>query len=183
MQESSTASVLLILNVSNANTVANYAFTWSVKDPSGSVHKATNATNVPHPASFVESVAYPGKFGSSPSLAYTGVYAVWVNQTQPLLVGSTGVAYGQFQVGLTDSLSYPRTFPVGIRASGYAPNLNVTIAISGSGGPSPGFPLNQLADSNGDLSYVWPSIPASTSLGNYTLTLTGSPTKTPPDIQ
>jgi len=71
----------------------------------------------------------------------------------------------------------------GIRASGYAPNLNVTIAISGSGGPSPGFPLNQLADSNGDLSYVWPSIPASISLGNYTLTLTGSPTKTPPDIQ
>jgi len=183
LQESSTASVLLILNVSNANTLANYAFTWSVKDPSGSVHKATNATNAPHSASFVESVAYPGKFGSSPSLAYTGVYAVWVNQTQPLLVGSTGVANGQFQVGLTDSLSYPRTFPVGIRASGYAPDLNVTIMISGSGGPTPGFPLNQLADSNGDLSYVWPSIPASTSLGNYTLTLTGSPTKTPPDVQ
>ena len=183
LQESSTASVLLILNVSNANTVANYAFTWSVKDPSGSVHKANNATNVPHPASFVESVAYPDKFGSGPSLAYTGVYAVWVNQTQPLLLGSTGVANGQFEVDLTDSLSYPRTFPVGIRASGYAPNLNVTIAISGSGGPTPGFPLNQLADSNGDLSYVWPSIPASTSLGSYTVTLTGSPTKTPPDIQ
>src|SRR5204862_94654 len=117
-----------------------------------------------------------------PSLAYTGVYAVWVNQTQPLLLGSTGVANGQFEVDLTDSLSYPRTFPVGIRASAYAPNLNVTIAISGSAGPTPGFPLNQLADSNGDPSYVWPSIPASTSLGRYTVTLTGSPTKTPPDI-
>src|SRR5207249_11717693 len=86
LQESSAASVLLILNVSNANSVANYAFTWSVKDPSGSVHKATNATNVPHAASFVESVAYPSEFGSSSSLAYTGVYVVWVNQTQPLFV-------------------------------------------------------------------------------------------------
>jgi len=183
LQESSTASVLLILNVSNANAIANYAFTWNVKDPSGSIHQATNATNVPHAASFVESVVYPGKFSSSPSLAYTGVYAVWVNQTQPLLVGSTGVANGQFQVGLTDSLSYPRTFPVGVKASGYAPNLNVTIMVSGSGGPTLGFPLNKLADSNGDLSYVWPSIPASTPLGNYMLTLTGSPTKTPPDVQ
>jgi len=113
LQESNTARVLLILNVSNANTVANYAFTWTVKDPSGSVHQAANSTNGPHAASFVESVAYPGKFGSGASLAYTGVYAVWVNQTQPPLVGSTGVGTPvQFQVGLTDSLSYQRLLPV-----------------------------------------------------------------------
>jgi hypothetical protein len=183
LQESNTAKVLLILNVSNANTVANYAFTWNVKDPSGGVHQGTNSTNAPHVASFVESVAYPGKFGSGSSLAYTGVYAVWVNQTQPPIVGSTGVANGQFQVGLTDSLSYQRLLPVSIKAVNYLPNGNVTIKISGPGGMVSGFPLNKTADSTGFLSYTWPSIPVSIPVGDYTLTLTGIPVKSPPDIQ
>ena len=182
LQESNTARVLLTLNVSNANMVSNYAFTWTVKDPSGTVHQATNATNAPHAASFVESVAYPGKFGSGTSLAYVGVYAVWVNQTQPLIVGSTGVANGQFQVGLTDSLSYQRLLPVSIKAVNYQPNGNVTIKISGLSGLVTGFPFNKTADNTGLLSYSWP-IPVSLPVGDYTLTLTGIPVKSPPDIQ
>jgi hypothetical protein len=183
LQESNTARVLLILNVSNANTVANYAFTWTVKDPSGSVHQAANSTNVPHVASFVESVAYPGKFGSGASLSYTGVYAVWVNQTQPPLVGSTGVGTPvQFQVGLTDSLSYQRLLPVSIKAVYYFPGGNVTIKIAGLNGLVTGFPLNKTADTSGLLSYAWP-IPVSLPVGDYTLTLTGTPVKTPPDVQ
>ena len=182
LQEGNTARVLLTLNVSNANTLSNYAFTWNVKDPSGTVHQATNATNAPHAASFVESVAYPGKFGSGTSLAYVGVYAVWVNQTQPPIVGSTGVANGQFQVGLTDSLSYQRLLPVSIKAVNYLPSGNVTIKISGLSGPVTGFPLNKTADGTGLLSYNWP-IPVSLPIGDYTLTLTGVPVKSPPDIQ
>ncbi len=182
LQESNTARDLLTLNVSNANTFSNYAFTWNVKDPSGTVHQATNATNAPHAASFVESVAYPGKFGSGTSLAYVGVYAVWVNQTQPLIVGSTGVANGQFQVGLTDSLSYQRLLPVSIKAVNYQSNGNVTIKISGLSGLVTGFPLNKTTDNTGLLSYNWP-IPVSLPVGDYTLTLTGIPVKSPPDIQ
>src|SRR5712664_3479533 len=182
LQESNTAKVLLILNVSNANTVANYAFTWNVKDPSGGVHQGTNSTNAPHAASFVESVAYPGKFGSGSSLAYTGVYAVWVNQTQPLLVGSTGVANGQFQVGLTDSLSYQRLLPVSIKGVNYVPNGNVTVKIAGPGGMAAGFPLNKTADTTGLLSYIW-TIPVSLLIGDYTLTLAGAPVKNPADVQ
>jgi hypothetical protein len=183
LQESNTARVLLILNVSNANTVTNYAFTWSIRDPSGVVHTANNATNAPHAATFVESVAYPSKFSAVATLAHTGVYAVWVNQTQPPIVGSTGVATSQFQVGLTDSLSYQRTPPVSVKAVGYQPNLNVTIKISGPSGLAPGFPLNKTADSTGLFSYVWPSIPASLPVGNYTVTLAGNPVKSPPDSQ
>jgi len=183
LQESNSARVLLVLNVSNANTLSNYAFTWNVKDPSGTVHSASNATNVPHAASFLESAAYPGKFGSGTSLSYAGVYSVWVNQTQPPIVGSTGVAKGQFQVGLTDSLSYSRLLPVSIKAIGYQPSGIVTIKISGSSGFVAGFPLNQTADSTGALSYVWPSIPASLPVGNYNLTLTGVPVKSPIDFQ
>jgi len=182
LQESNTARVLLFLNVSNTNTIANYAFTWSVKDPSGAIHQANNQTNSPHGASFIESVAYPGKFGSGTNLAYAGVYAVWVNQTQPPIVGSTGVANGQFQVGLTDSLSYQRLLPVSIKAVNYIPNGNVTIKISSPAGLAPGFPLNKTADSTGLLSYAWP-IPVSLPVGDYVLTLSGVPVKNPADIQ
>ncbi len=182
IQETSTARVLLILNVTNSNTVANYAFTWHVKDPSGSVSQASNQTGTPHGSSFVESVAYPGKFLTS--VDFVGTYTAWVNQTQPLLVGSTGVGTPvQFQVGLTDSLSYQRTFPVAILASSYKPNANVTITISGQSGLAPNFPTNKLTDSNGDLSYVWPSIPASIPVGNWNVSLSGNPTKSPPDVQ
>ncbi|HEV2118957.1 MAG TPA: hypothetical protein VGS11_02445 [Candidatus Bathyarchaeia archaeon] len=183
LQESNTANTLLILNVSIASTLTPYAFTWHVKDPSGTVRQANNQTNAPHPASFVESVAYPGKFGAGASLSYTGTYAVWVNQTQPPLVGSTGVASGQFQVGLTDGLSYPRLAPVSIKAVNYQPNGNVTIRVSGLSGLVAGFPLNKTADGSGVLSYTWPSIPASLPVGNYNVSLTGIPAKTPPDIQ
>jgi hypothetical protein len=181
LQESNAARVLLILNVSNASNI-NYAFTWNVKDPSGTVHQATNQTNAPHAASFVESAAYPSRFGSGSSLGYSGLYAVWVNQTQPPIVGSTGVANGQFQVGLTDSLSYQRLLPVSIKAINYVPSGNVTIKISGANGMVLGFPLNKTADSTGLLSYAWP-IPVSLPVGDYTLTLTGTPVKNPADVQ
>jgi len=182
LQETTTSSILLILNVTNANTVSTYAFTWHVKDPSASVSQASNQTGVSHGSSFVESVAYPGKFGTS--IDFVGTYTAWVNQTQPLLVGSTGVGTPvQFRVGLTDSISYQRTLPVAIVASGYKPNLNVTIRISGQSGLAPNFPTNKTANNNGDLSYVWASIPASIPVGNYTVSLSGNPTKNPPDVQ
>ncbi len=182
MQETSTASVLLILNVTNASTLTNYAFTWHVKDPSGSVFQASNQSGTSHGSSFVESVAYPGKFLTS--IDFVGTYTAWVNQTQPLLVGSTGVGTPvTFQAGLTDRLSYQRTLPVAILASGYKPSTNVTITISGQSGLAPNFPTNKLTDSNGDLSYVWSSIPASIPVGNWTLSLSGNPIKTPPDLQ
>jgi len=183
LQESSTANVLLILNVSNASTLANYAFTWHVKDPSGTTSQASNQTSPPHGSSFVESVVYPARFGANANLDLVGIYTVWVNQTQPPVVGSTGVGTPiRFQVGLTDSMSYPRTTPVAMKASGYKPNLNVTIAISGQSGLAPSFPANKLADANGNLSVVW-SIPASIPIGNWTVSLSGSPTKSPPDVQ
>jgi len=171
---------VLTLNVSNANTLTNYAFTWHVKVPSGSVYSVNGQTNAPHAASFLETASYPSAFGAGANLAYTGVYAVWVNQTQPPIVGSTGVANDQFQVGLTDSLSYQRLQPVSIKAVLYPPNQNVTIKISGPGGTVTGFPLNKTADSTGLLSYSWP-IPVSLPVGVYTVSLT--PAKNPPDIQ
>jgi hypothetical protein len=183
LQEGNAGRVLLILNVSNANTLANYAFTWNVRDPSGALHLANNQTGPSHPASFVLSAAYPTRFNGSPTLAYAGVYSVWVNQTQPPIVGSTGIANSQFQVGLTDALSYQRLSPVSIQAVGYLASANVTIKISGPSGMVGGFPLNKTTDSGGSLSFVWAAIPVSLPVGDYTLTLTGTPVKSPPDTQ
>ena len=183
LQESSTANVLLILNVSNANTLATYAFTWHVKDPSGVTSQANNQTSPPHSSSFVESAAYPARFGVNANLDLVGIYTVWVNQTQPLLVGSTGVGTTiQFKVGLTDNTTYQRTLLVTVKASGYKPSLNVTITFSSQSGPAPNFPTNKLADVNGNFSFVW-AIPASIPLGNWTVSLTGTPTKSPLDAQ
>ena len=184
LQESNAARVLLILNVSNSNTVLNYAFTWSVRDPSGVLHTSgNNQTGNSHAASFILSAAYPVKFNGGPTLAYVGSYSVWVNQTQPPVIGSTGVANSQFQVGLTDALSYPRVSSVFVQAVGYAPSGIVTIKVSGSAGMVSGFPLNKTADSSGVLSYAWNPIPASLPVGDYTLTLSSVPAKIVPDIQ
>jgi hypothetical protein len=98
-------------------------------------------------------------------------------------VGSTGVGTPvQFQVGLTDSLSYQRLLSVSIKAVNYLPGGNVTIKIAGASGLVTGFPLNKTADITGLLSYSWP-IPVSLPVGDYTLTLTGTPVKAPPDVQ
>ncbi len=184
LQETNNArGVLLTLNVSNSNTLSSYSFTWSVKDPTGTVRTVGNSTNTPHAASFIEITPYPGKFGSStPTLGFVGTYLAWVNQTSPPVLGSTGVASGQFQVGLTDGLSYQRTLPVSIKGVIYLPNANVTIRISGLSGMVTGFPLNRTADNTGSLSYTWTSA-ASQSVGSYTVTLSGTPVKSPPDTQ
>ena len=184
LQESNTARVLLILNVSNSNTVVNYAFTWNVRDPSGALHtSSSNQTGNTHAASFVLSAAYPSKFNGSPTLAYVGAYSVWVNQTMPPVVGSNGVASGQFQVGLTDALSYPRLSMVSVQAVGYVANAIVSVRVSGSSGIVSGFPVNKTADGSGVLTYVWNSVPASLPVGDYTLTLSAATAKVVQDVQ
>src|SRR6266699_169003 len=105
LQESSTARVLLALNVSNANTLTNYAFTWHVKDPSGAMFQANNQTSAPHSASFVESVAYPGKFGTTASLDLVGSYLVCGLLLEKKKIVSIGVVtLVHYQVGITVTL-------------------------------------------------------------------------------
>ena len=176
-QEDSSSGVDLTLAVSNATTSTPYSFTWTVTDPSGTAKTAANST-VSTQTSWALSVNYPQSF-SGASLSLVGVYMVNVSQTAPTL--SQNVALGNFQVGLTDSLSYQRTFPVSIEAGGYLPGENVTVDING---PSlvPGYPLTR-ATANGHLTHSW-QIPCNIATGLYTVTLAGSTTsKAPADSQ
>jgi hypothetical protein len=149
-------------------------------DPSGGVTTTTTTVNAV-PANFLTSVTYPTDFNAN--VTYAGEYNITVSQTIP--PPTTRAATSLFQVGLTDSLGYQRTQPVSLIAQGYRSSENITIAMRSATGNAPGFPTSRLANSLGMLTYTWTSIPPSVSLGNYTVTLTGSATpKTgSPDIQ
>lgn len=157
-----------------------YAFTWTVTDPSGS-SKTTTQTTLSTQSSRSLTVKYPANFTGA-SINLVGNYRVNVTETSPLVV--RGAALGQFQIGLTDSPSYQRTFPVMIRASGYLPSDNVTISLNQGAYPVSGFPTWKGADTSGMFSFTWSTSPG-TVLGSYTVALTGknTPAKTPPDSQ
>lgn len=177
LQESNTPGVVLFLNVTGAVTGLTYQFTWTVTDPSGMAHNANNQTMATS-ASFVLSAAYPSRFGTN--INYVGNYTINVAQNNPTPIAS--VQTGQFQVGLTDNVSYQRTLSVSIRARGYNNNSPVTVNISHAGTSAPGYPATVTTDSTGNLATVW-AIPANVSTGLWTVSLTGNPTKTVPDNQ
>lgn len=169
--------VILSLNVTGATIGNTYAFTWTVTDPSGTAHTATNQT-VASSTTFIISTAYPSKFATN--IIYVGNYTVNVQQNKPNTVNNA--ATGKFQVGLTDSLVYERTFPVSIKARGFNNNSPVTLNISHGAASAPGYPTTVTTDSTGSLATTW-TIPANVSTGLWTISLTGSPTKTVADTQ
>jgi hypothetical protein len=169
--------VTLFLNVTKATVGASYQFTFTVNDPTFTGRNAANSTTTVS-SSFVLSVVYPRDFGVG--LKYVGNYTINVQEKQPSNIPS--VATGRFQVGLTDSINYQRTSSISIEAASYTANANITTSLSQGGSPAPGFPKWILANGSGDLNFSW-HIPPTLNLGGYTLALTGSPVKNPPDTQ
>ncbi len=180
LQESNTPGVTLYVNVTNAVVGARYQLTFTVNDPNGAGKNSSNSTTTTS-STFVLSIVYPRDFGAGIFMKYVGNYIINVAQNQP--VNRPSVATGQFQVGLTDSMTYQRTYSVSIKATGYQTVENITTSLVHSGTPAPGFPNSLLADTGGNLNFYW-RIPPSEALGTYTLTLTGASTaKTPQDTQ
>src|SRR5467141_3461177 len=172
IQETNSPGVTFVLNVTTPLSGINYQFTWTVIYPTGATQ--TTATTVNSvPATFAASVTYPTDFGST-NITYVGEYNITVSQTSP--PPTTKAATSLFQVGLTDAEEYQRTQPLSLIAQGYKSAENISISINSSSGNAPGFPTTRLANTLGVLSYTWTSIPPSTPIGNYTVTLTGSTT-------
>lgn len=177
-QEGNPTGISLILSVSNAMFPQAYTFLWTVTDPAGSSRTISqNALSTQF--SWSLTVRYPQNF-SGASINLVGFYNVNVTETSPAI--KPGAALSKFQIGLTDSLSYQRTVPVLIKASGFIPTNNVTINIAQGSNSASGFPTWKLANATGGFSFSWPTYPA-TSLGNYSVTLSGTPAKNPPDFQ
>ncbi|HEX4920634.1 MAG TPA: hypothetical protein VFV92_07830, partial [Candidatus Bathyarchaeia archaeon] len=180
VQESTSNQVILSLKVVNASAFTTYSFTWTVTDPSGSSRSASNSTNSGLGGAFTTFTDYAKSFPPA-SLRFVGNYTVRVDQTSP--TAKTNVASGQFQVGLTDSLTYHRTDLTSIHAIGYRSGENVTIDMMSGSNPVPGFPNWGSADSNGAVSYLWQSPPGAVT-GSYNVTLEGAITvKIVPDTQ
>jgi hypothetical protein len=173
--ESSSSGVTIAVSVSNAvySPPTPYVFSWVVRDPSGSTRSATsNVLSMASSWSF--SVNYPTNF-SGASLNLPGVYSVNVSETLP--ASSPNVVKGVFTVGLTDSATYQRTYPVPMQAGGYLPTDIVNVTVTQFGNPVPAFSASKPADNNGLVTTSWPTLP-STNTGNYVVTVVGK--NTPP---
>jgi hypothetical protein len=178
IQETNGQTITFVLNVTTPLTGIPYQFTWSVRDPSGATANATSqVTSTP---AFTTSVTYPTNFATV--VRYVGNYTISVIQTSPP-PSSNPVKTGKFRVVLTDVDMYQRTQSVSIVAQGYLASENITIAIVSRTGSAPNFPTIVKANSAGALSYIWASIPPSTTVGNYNITLTGKTVKAVPDLQ
>jgi len=161
----------MMLTVTGASVGQPYSFAFIVVDPSNSRSNATRTTIAPGPT-FSFTLTFPSDFKGG-SITYVGQYSVNVAQTAPAV--SASVASGHFTVGLTDSSSYQRTFPVSIKADGYFPNETVTISITYQSTPAPNFPTFINSDASGNVAFLWltaPDLPT----GNYTVTVTGNRT-------
>ena len=177
--EGNSTGISSTLTVTNAMTSITYSFTWTVRDPAGTSTVATKSV-ISTVSSWSLTAKYPSDF--SGSLNLTGTYTVNVAENLPSVNAS--VANGQFQVGLTDSVSYQRTSTVRVYGSGYLPSDNVTIGLLAGATAVPGFPAWRLADTSGRFSFSWQTVP-STPTGSYSVRLTGknTPAKTPLDLQ
>jgi hypothetical protein len=180
--ESTSSDVTLVVSVNNALYIppTPYVFSWAVKDPSGSSWSTTS--NVPSTsASWSFSVSYPSSF-SGASLNLLGVYAVNVSETLP--TSTPNVVTGSFEVGITDNVTYQRTYPVQIQAGGYLPTDTVNITITRSGDPIPTFSSSSMADTNGLVTASWQTLPGTTT-GSYSVNVVGknTPPKSVPDAQ
>ncbi len=157
-----------------------YVFNWTVHRPGGASFSTVTVTTSSS-SSWSVSTKYPTNFtGSSANLV--GRYSVNVTETGPMLVPNA--ASGSFIIGLTDALTYQRTYPVQIQAGGYLPTDIVTINITRTGNTTPTLSTSKTADNNGLVTYSWQTTP-STNTGNFTLTMAGTstPAKNPIDTQ
>ena len=180
--ESTSSGVTLVVSVNNAlyTPPTPYVFSWAVKDPSGS-SQSTTSNVLSTTSSWSFSVSYPSSF-SGASLNLPGVYAVNVSETSP--TSTPNVVTGSFTVGITDSSTYQRTYPVQIQAGGYLPTDTVNMTITRSGDPIPTFSSSSMADTNGLVTASWQTLPGTTT-GSYTVSVVGktTPPKSVPDAQ
>jgi hypothetical protein len=119
-------------------------------------------------------LTYPEEFSTSANTNFTGEYQVQFNTT---------LATGAFFVGLTNSTQYHRSDALNVRATGYAPEENVTLTIAGK---DLSYSENLTASTGGVISYTNGTILSNATIGTYTINITsmsGLTIKEPLDAQ
>lgn len=166
-------------NVTGGTKNTHYIANITVTDPLNTVffNASIQLTDTTHTGDGWANALYPRDFGSSAHTNLTGVYKIAFNNI---------LATGNFTVGLTDKLEYPRTETIRVQGSGYKAGENVTVNIVVAGMSVLVYQKNVTTDSDGIIVDSW-AIPANATPGMYTVTLisaTGLGTlKTPVDAQ
>ncbi|MGB8779296.1 MAG: hypothetical protein WCD81_01455 [Candidatus Bathyarchaeia archaeon] len=162
-------SIPISVNVTGGASGMTYVANITVQAPTNVSY--VNMLNVGPTSTLGNGTAtanYPNDFSAGANTHFVGNYTALLNTT---------MSYQTFYVGLTNATQYHRNQTVNIKAV-YEPNENVTITIAGNN-------IYNLTDPSGLINYNW-TVPADTSVGNYTVSVfssSGPTVKNPPDIQ
>jgi hypothetical protein len=174
-QEGDSAEILV--NITGGKSNEPYVANITVQTPTHASY--TKLLDIPTSelGSANKTIKYPEDFLSDSPNAntnFTGEYKVFFNAT---------LATASFTIGLTDSTEYHRFQTVDIKASGYQPEENVTLTITGE---NLYYQVSLNATDEGLIHYINWSVPSDARIGTYmvNITSTSGPTvKNPPDIQ
>jgi hypothetical protein len=174
-QEGDSAEILV--NITGGKSNEPYVANITVQTPTNASY--TKLLDIPTSelGSANKTIKYPDDFLSDSPNAntnFTGEYKVFFNAT---------LATASFNIGLTNSTEYHRFQTVDIKASGYQPEENVTLTITGE---NLYYQVSLNATDEGLIHYINWSVPSDARIGTYmvNITSTSGPTvKNPPDIQ
>lgn len=167
LQEGS--DVVLNLRVTGIQSDTSYYanVTVALPEPLSTRYSQTIELPVSNQAVATGQVTYPSTtFQPEGALTnYTGSYKVYFNETQFL------GAEDQFFVGFTGSSEYHRGESVAIRAIGYQPDENATLAIKYAETDSSLKSETVTASSGGMINSSW-TVPSDALIGDYNITIT-----------
>jgi len=174
-QEGDSAEILV--NITGGKSNEPYVANITVQTPTHASY--TKLLDIPKSelGSANKTIKYPEDFLSDSPNAntnFTGEYKVFFNAT---------LATASFTIGLTNSAEYHRFQTVEIKASGYQPEENVTLTITGE---NLYYQVSLNATDEGLIHYINWSVPSSAPIGTYMVNITSTfnvTVKTPPDIQ
>ena len=170
LQENATVEISISVTGGERNAIYAANITVEAPAPSNETYSALILSNTTDTGIGNATLTYPDDF-SGAHTNYTGTYSVFFNGT---------LATDIFFVGLTDRTEYHRFQTVDIKASGYQPEENVTLTITGE---NRYYSVSLNANDEGIIHHVWP-VPPDARIGTYMVNITFNITaKTPPDIQ
>ena len=170
-------SVNISLNITGGERSKTYFVNFTVQTPTNASYSVVWNASTNDKGEGLANVTYPDDFkpvNPEANTNFTGEYKVFSNVTSETET---------FFIGLTNSTEYHRFDYVGVRATGYQPDENVTVTISFEGKTLNSTTITAVG---GVINYTSWMIPSNATIGIYTLNITstfGNTTKNPPDIQ
>ncbi|MEM3696165.1 MAG: hypothetical protein QXQ94_01495 [Candidatus Bathyarchaeia archaeon] len=170
-------SAEFLVNITGGKSNEPYVANITVQTPTNTSYTKMFDILTSDIGSVGTTIKYPDDFrdvSPNANTNFTGEYKVFFNET---------LATASFTVGLTNSTEYHRFQIVDIKASGYQPEENVTLTITGE---NLYYSVSLNASTEGVIHYVNWSVPSNARIGTYTVNITSTlnvTVKTPPDVQ